>query len=416
MPNTITRARIELAINWLAVVLAFCLPLFRRGVTITASLIILLWLLHAPWPDIRRTFTRLTPLLALAIFIFVNLISLLWSDNIADGFAYVLKYRYFLVLVALATTLRPKFRERTVVSFLSGYAISLGWSYGLAFGFFHFGKGSIDNPSPTMLHLDYSVFLAFTSLLIFNHIVSRSMNWKTRSGWILFLAISIGGLFINIGRSGQLAFAGTLLFLTTMLLCSRPVLLVLASLLGVVFFLVTVYWTVPSFKARFDTGVQEISGALTRQEFNTNQGKRVAGILVASGIVREHPILGTGVGDEMVEFRHRIDTHHPELHEAVYWFPHLHNQYLQIAVQLGAVGLIALVNIFVQLFRFRSSRPEWKRLATILGCVFLIAFVGDPFFHKQLTLVLFSLIGGLILAEKGNPSWSESAPAGDSLD
>lgn len=398
-----TRERLELAINWLAIVLMFVLPLFRRGVTITSTLIILLWLFSGRWADKVRALRRVQPIFALALFVAVNIVSLLWSADLSEAIAYIFKYRYFLITIALATTLKPVFRERAIFAFLLGHGISLVGSYSLALGLVSFGRGSVENPSPTMLHLDYSVFLALVPLMVLNRMIHRDMSWTHRSGWAIFLGVSIGGLFINIGRSGQLAFAGTALVLVILLLYSRSWLLAIASLAGVIALLFVMYLVVPTFHSRFDEGVREISGALNSQEFNTNQGKRIAAASISAQIVKRSPVVGVGVGDAMNEFRHEIDESRPDLREAIYWFPHLHNQYIEVAVQLGLVGLIALINIFVQLFRVRFADRETGRLAIILGCVYLIAFVGDPFLHKQLPLVLFSTLCGVILAEKGNP-------------
>jgi hypothetical protein len=119
------RERIELAINWLVVFLAFCLPTFRRGVTVGASLLIILWLFHGSWKKKGRVFVRIAPILAVAVFFALNFLSLLWTQNLGDGLVYVSKYRYFFLIPAIATTLRPKFREHAIVAFLTGYVLSL---------------------------------------------------------------------------------------------------------------------------------------------------------------------------------------------------------------------------------------------------------------------------------------------------
>jgi apolipoprotein N-acyltransferase len=59
---------------------------------------------------------------------------------------------------------------------------------------------------------------------------------------------------------------------------------------------------------------------------------------VGLDIVRRHPMLGTGVGDNMPEFRHLLDNDFRDLRDEIYWFPHFHNQYIQIATELGALA------------------------------------------------------------------------------
>jgi hypothetical protein len=64
------------------------------------------------------------------------------------------------------------------------------------------------------------------------------------------------------------------------------------------------------------------------------------------------------------------------------------------------VGLLALAWIFWELIRVPCKRRESDAAALILATVYLLGFLGEPFFHKQITLVLFALFAGLISAEQ----------------
>jgi O-antigen ligase len=98
----------------------------------------------------------------------------------------------------------------------------------------------------------------------------------------------------------------------------------------------------------------------------------------------------------MPEFRRQLDTTFPELEEAIGWFPHMHNQYLQVITELGLLGLASLLGIFVALFGGRYRRPGFRAAAVAVGCVYLVGFFGDPFLHKQIPLALFALAAGLV--------------------
>jgi hypothetical protein len=56
-----------------------------------------------------------------------------------------------------------------------------------------------------------------------------------------------------------------------------------------------------------------------------------------------------------------------------------------------------------------------RGLAVVLACVFLFGFIGDPFFHKQLPLVLFSVMAGVVTAESGTMWWSDLRPRPDTV-
>jgi hypothetical protein len=99
---------INLAINCLLIALAFSLPLFRRFVSTLAPLLVILWLLEGRLSEKLRVVLKIGPAVAVIAFIGLNLLSLLWSASPLEGFDYVGKYRYFLLIPVIATSLRPR--------------------------------------------------------------------------------------------------------------------------------------------------------------------------------------------------------------------------------------------------------------------------------------------------------------------
>jgi O-antigen ligase len=130
-------------------------------------------------------------------------------------------------------------------------------------------------------------------------------------------------------------------------------------------------------------------------------------------MVREHPIVGTGVGGNMVRFRELLSTRHPALEPEISWFPHFHNQYLQIVTETGIIGLITLVVLMGALWVGPYIEPHDRHVATLLAVIFLIGFLGDPFLHKQLPLVLFATFAGLVSARGRSMVWDDE-PGGSS--
>jgi O-antigen ligase len=91
----------------------------------------------------------------------------------------------------------------------------------------------------------------------------------------------------------------------------------------------------------------------------------------------------------------------------VYWFPHLHNQYLQVATELGLVGLSALLYMMYCLIRGPYRSFQEHGIAVAVGIAYLIGFMGDPYLHKQLPLVLFAVVAGLISAPGRSLWWKQ---------
>ncbi len=143
----------------------------------------------------------------------------------------------------------------------------------------------------------------------------------------------------------------------------------------------------------------DLTAALTEQRYNGSLGGRVAATIVAGEIVREHPIFGTGVGANMAAFKALLDSEFDELKPAIYWYRHFHSQYTQIATELGMVGLLSLAWIFWELLRGPYTDPHTRSIAWILGVVYLVGFIGEPYLHKQIPLVTFALFAGLLSAD-----------------
>ena len=79
-------------INALVVVLAFSLPLYRAWVSLAAILILILWFFQG---NLKAQITRLGRhrlTVAILIFLALNLVSLLWSEDPGGGFEYWRKY------------------------------------------------------------------------------------------------------------------------------------------------------------------------------------------------------------------------------------------------------------------------------------------------------------------------------------
>ncbi len=409
--------RATTAISWLVVALALVLPIGRSLVTVLAPLITLLFFFQHDLKSRLRAVLRCRPAMAILVFIAVHVLSLLWSQHPGEGFEYVDKFRYLLLVPVVATSLEPRRIPQVLAAFLCGIVASLAWSYGIVLGLIEVGKGFPENPAPTMNHLDYSMFLAVAALMVLALALHRSSASRSeRLGWLALLAFVVGGLFVNIGRSGQVAFFAGLLVLLYRRLPGRGLgrLLPAATLTAVV--LVILYAAFPVFRMRTDSAVDEVRAAVTDSAYDTNQGKRVATMLVAADIVRSHPLLGVGVGDTMVEFQRRVAARGDGMAQALATVPHLHNQYLQVAVEVGLVGLLALGGMFWTLLGHREGHPVLRTLMLVLVAVYAVGFLGDPFLHKQLPLTLFSLLAGVLLAGTCSPEGrgeGSPAPRGD---
>jgi len=402
-------SNLESYLGWLTIVLAAALPLYRPWVTLATTAIMLLWLFGGGLSLRvgRLRSHRLT--LAVLLFIALNVVSLVWSSDPGAGLRYLTKYRYLLLIPMLASSVRPIYRRYAVTAFELAAGASVLLSVGILVGMFRLRDAHPGNPSPTMAHLDYGLLLALAALMILARVLYSEMSLGSKVLWTLLAALTTFGLMVNIGSAGHLAFAGGLVVLFIHWARGRPARLVIGVGTGFAMTLALVWFLFPKFQAGAHEAHTELRDAIVDQEYDSNLGGRVAAMKVAREIFHQDPLLGTGVGGNIPAFRRILDTRFKELKPSIYWYRHFHNQYAQIATELGTVGLLSLAWIFWELIRAPYIRRETDAAALILATVYLLGFLGEPFFHKQITLVVFAMFAGLISAEQLN----EGATASD---
>jgi O-antigen ligase len=397
--NNEPESTLATTLGWLAIVLALSLPLYRPWVTLASSAILLLWLFGGVLGHRMRRLRGHRLTIAVLVFLGLNICSLLWTSDLDLGLKYLTKYRYFLLIPMVASSVGPIYRRLAVTAFELAAGMATLLSIGVLVGMFRLRDAHPGNPSPTMAHLDFGLLLALTALLILARVLYADMKTAHRALWVCLAVLTIFGLTINIGLAGHLAFAGGLIVLLVHWAWGRPVRPVAGVIAGVVVTLLLVWVSVPQIRVRADETRAEFSAAVVDRQFDSNLGGRVAALKVAREVFRDHPLLGTGVGGNIPALRQIVDTRFEELKGPIYWYRHYHNQYAQVATELGTAGLLALAWIFWELIRVPHRNRETDAVSLVLATVYLIGFLGEPFFHKQITLVMFALFAGFIAAE-----------------
>jgi len=397
---TENETNLESYLGWLAIVLAAALPLYRPWVTFATTAILVLWLFGGGL-NIRAGRLRSHRLtLSVLFFIALNVVSLVWSSDPGAGLRYLTKYRYLLLIPMVASSVRPIYRRYAVTAFEIAAGASVVLSVGILVGIFRLRDAHPGNPSPTMAHLDYGLLLALAALMILARILYSEMTAGHTVMWTILGIFIIFGLMVNIGSAGHLAFTGGLVVLLIHWAKGRPLQLILGVGTGFVLTLALMWFLIPKSPASVRETHTELRNAIVDQRYDSNLGGRIAALKVAREIFRQHPFLGTGVGGNTPAFRRALDTRFKELKPSIYWYRHFHNQYAQVATELGIAGLLALAWIFWELIRAPYEQRETDAAALILATVYLLGFLGEPFFHKQIPLVMFALFAGLISAEQ----------------
>ena len=393
------RELMQNSIYYFTLLFAFISPLSRAGIVFTSVTLILLWIFEKGWVEKWNQLKSCKVFQAFGIFIIYNFISLIWTDEVLDSFKYILKYWYLITAFVIFTSF-PKEKSGEIIKFfILGMLVSEILSYGILFEFWTMKHGTVSDPTPFMNHLDYSIFLAFTSILLLIKVLYSDDIRNKIMYSIFFLTVS-GNLFVTAGRSGQLAFFVTLPIILFIFFNKK----VLKSLF-IIFVTIGIMLIFPmllsdTFKNRVLNVKTDFDKLFIEKSYNSSLGNRIGAWEVASDIAKDNPILGVGNQDNIIELQ-RITTEKPHL-QPLNWYPHFHNQYLQISTALGILGILIFIYIFVQIGKLKQNQENIYLIKTAFISIFLVGFIAEPFLHKQFTMALFSIILGYILINKNS--------------
>jgi O-antigen ligase len=386
-------------LNYLFIAYAFSIPLSRAGIVVFSLLITLLWLFKKSKKEDLLLAWNNHAIKALGIYFIYNVVSLLWveSKNFGHAFEAVVKYWYFFPIVIIVSNIEKSNILKVISAFIFGVFISELLSYGIFFELITMKHGTPSDPTPFMTHLDYALFLSFTSLMVLSRLLYEE-SLKHRLFYVFFFTTVTINLFITGGRVGYLIFMITLVILF-LYRFENKLRALLSSVLILGFILSFAYYASPTFKSRVQNTQESLEKLYYHQDYCSSWGTRVGAFIVAKEVVEMAPIFGVGIEDHIDALQTVIKAKYPDM-KCFSWYMHYHNQYLEIVAKTGMVGLVLFLTIFYMLWQMKFEVKEFEVIKVILLSVYLIGFFADPFFIlKQFTMAMFILFFALLNAQ-----------------
>ena len=257
------------------------------------------------------------------------------------------------------------------------------------------GSGLAANPNDLALMLNLIIPIAAALAL-------DTRRWLFKMVAALAAVLGIAAVILTFSRAGFLTLATTGLMLFVVLARRKSA--------GAASVLLVVVLTVP---ALMPAGYVDRLSTITNIESDRTgsaQG-RWQDFIVAAEVVATNPIIGVGIGNDMIALNQQRgeDT-----------WRSVHNAYLQYAVDLGLPGLLLFAWLHILCFRTaraverRAARePALQHLAYLAAGIqiSLAAFFVAAMFHPIAYQFYFFTIAGLAVALK-NASRTEAAAAG----
>jgi O-antigen ligase len=379
------------------ITLAFLIPLAKGIISSFTILLALIWLIEGDYKRKLHEVISSKLLLAFLAFLAFSFLSILWSDNLHTAFNVAKKDIFWLIIFILATSLKKEHIQPVIMAFIAGMLVSEIIAYGVFLELWTFKQATPQNPAPFMNHIDYSVYMAFSAILLLNRIFSNHYSNREKIIFtILFLTV-IGNLFLTKGRTGQLALLISIVVMS--IIHFKLSFKALALSIFLIFALFTSAYNLSnSFKERTNAAYDNIQ-KISNLDFHSPFGLRAAYWITTYNIVKENPVIGVGLGDYIDETKKEIELNdYPYFDDYVKTFlseHNPHNQYLLVTLQMGVIGLFLLFYLFYRMLKQEIDDPEIKELSILFVTIFLTASLTDPPLLKQFQLSLFILFTGL---------------------
>jgi O-antigen ligase len=206
------------------------------------------------------------------------------------------------------------------------------------------------------------------------------------------------GLFINLGRTAQLAFFITLIIFAIYniknILSWRYIIAILA--VGAFFYFAGSLGKLE----RFKIGVHQAQSAIEKKEFTGSGGFRVYAWYASYDIIKRHPVFGVGVGDNIDEFKLFAEKHPGEAGD---FLMSLHNQHLDTLTRYGVVGYVLLWGSVLWLLTCLKKNRRFFPLALIFFSITFFDGLGDIILlmkpYNNIFIVMFILFSIIVYKE-----------------
>ena len=403
-------SRAEACARACAIALGFSLPISVALDNVLLASTLALWLASAGYRDKLAQITRNRVALA-AIALFALLVAGLayGTRNPGDGLRYLAKYADLAFVPIFVTLFRTEqARHDAWLALAIALALTLAISYlawaGIA-GDDLMVIGRPDNPVAFKQYLTQGLMMAFGALL-FAQFARTAPSTPQRYGWSLLAALAvINVILLSQGRTGQLILAVLAIYFVYLVWRWRGMVIagaVIAILAGALL-LGTMEAGTRFAKAYAEwqewqpgKAASIVSSIGTRLEFYRNSLQ----------IVREHPLVGNGTGSFPQAYADHVAG------TAMTATANPHNEYLNIGVQLGAAGVLAMLYMFYCVWRLAPQLPtsNERDLARGLLITFVVGCLFNSLLMDHAEGLLFAWATGLLFAGLKSPA-IRGAPA-----
>lgn len=386
----------EHAAQWAAVALGVSIPI---SVALDNMLLVIAlagWLLAGNYRETMRLVAMSRAAQAALLLYGLLLAGTLYGNpDPGDAVRALVKYLNLLFIPLFSLLLRPM-RLRQIA--LRGFAISLSLvlllSYLVAAGVPFPGglvKGDTANPVVFKQYLTHGILLAFGAFLFAERALAAPAPGQRASWAIAALLAAVNVMLMIESRTGHVVLVVLALYFGFGWLRWRGLAIAAAAMALMVTALIYVPGT---FQERYGFATGNHASSQAGKWARDSNKQRLDFYRASVALIRDHPLFGTGTGSfprayaEKTRGTEATQTRNP------------HNEYLHITVQLGVVGLAALLWLFAQQWResARLASPFECRLARGLLLTIAVGCLFNSLLYDHTEGLLYAWLTGTLFA------------------
>jgi len=382
----------DLVASYLIIGLGFFIATSVAVTNLILVLLVLLFLYERRYQE-RFELVKRNPLTYIIFaLVLMHVIGFLWSENLQIAGETFSRVKKLMWVPFLMMYVKKEHIVYYLQAFVLGMMISEILTYLVWFDIIpQFMYATENYPSPLMKSTNYSPFVAMSSFLLLYFILfykDQGVVQKIIS--LLFAGTMIINLFITGGRAGQVGFF--VLFLVLILGYFKGKIfkgLLFFSIATSIIFLLA-YNNLSFFKIRIDEGItQAIQFSPGKQD--TSVSVRMALNKNYYEVFKENFLLGVGTGDYMDEYKKVNSKSLYKTH-----ITHPHNMYMLIFVQLGIVGGLIFLTLFLYQIYYAFKVEDEFRPIRIAFPLFFMAIMSINWylytFHTMFLFIYFTAI------------------------
>jgi O-antigen ligase len=374
---------------------AFLLPLFPKILPYVIALLFLAWLLYSNPVDSLRDFFRNKYAILFCSFYMVFVFGMFYTSNLSNGLAQLqIKFSLLLFPLIFSTLDFNKFKvDKVLQSFVFGCAFALLICF-ISATYFYFSSGV-----NKFFYADFSLFLhpgyfsMYLNLALCYIFFSGGREKKIVLKDYLMAITFIAGLLILSSKIGTIVLVVLLIcYLFYLFFISKAFQKGFIYTFSLIVFTVFFYdLLINKSTVRFGKLTENISKT-PEKATHESTGLRKLIWEEAAQLIKENPLLGVGTGDVRDELIARYTE--SEMDFASDRKLNSHNEFIEITIALGTVGLLVFVASFFFPLLYAIRQRAYLYLFFVM--IILINCLTESIFEKQTGIVFFAFFNSLI--------------------